>query len=86
MKYLKVFDDYEAELLIRNGHAEEIGPYQALVEENIKYALNTMNVSKEEDIEFMTKYVSDNWEEIEIDEQNIQDQIIDLVFEEMDGE
>lgn len=86
MIYLRVFDDYEAEMLVRNGKAEVVGPYQALVEENIEYALYGKDL-KEEDLECMTQYVSDNWQDVIIDEEDIQRQIRGLIFsDEEDGE
>ena len=52
MKYMKIFDDREAEELQESGNGEIICPYYALMEEYIDCALDALeedyNLTKEE--------------------------------------
>ena len=44
MKYLKILDDKQAEFLVRTGVGEFISPYDALIEEYIDCALDTLEI------------------------------------------
>lgn len=84
MMYLKIHDDKIAEKILEEyGCAEIIGPFEALVDENINYVLADLadryNLSKE-DLSELETYLQYSWTEIYIDEDDIQDQLRDLAL------
>ncbi len=83
MMYLKIHDDKVAEKILEEyGCAEIIGPFEALVHENINYVLADLadkhNLS-EEKLNKLETYLQGSWAEIYIDEEDIQDQLRDLL-------
>lgn len=84
MMYLKIHDDNVAKkILEKYGCAETVGPFEALVDENINYVLTDLadryNLS-EEDLSELETYLQFSWTEIYIDEDDIQDQLRDLAL------
>ena len=84
MMYLKIYDDNAAKkILEKYGCAEIVGPFEALVDENINYVLADLadryNLSKE-DLSELETYLQYSWTEIYIDEDDIQDQLRDLAL------
>lgn len=82
--YLKIHDDKIAEKILEEyGCAKVIGPFEALVDENINYVLTDLadryNLSKE-DLSELETYLQCSWTDIYIDEYDIQDQLKDLAL------
>ena len=84
MMYLKIHDDKITEKIIEAyGCAEIVGPFEALVDENINYVLDDLtdryNLS-EEDLGELETYLQCSWTDIYIDEEDIQKQLKDLAL------
>lgn len=84
MMYLKIYNDEVAKKILEEyGCTEIVGPFEALVDENINYVLANLadryNLS-EEDLSELETYLQYSWTEIYIDEDDIQDQLRDLAL------
>lgn len=85
MMYLKIYNDEVAKKILEEyGCTEIVGPFEALVDENINYVLANLadryNHLSEEDLGELETYLQYSWTEIYIDEDDIQDQLRDLAL------